>query len=42
MKYEAEIHCEEVAYDADFCYSIQIGNNFENQSKLMMSSFGRY
>ena len=42
MKYEAKIHCEEVAYDADFCYGIQIGNNFENQSKLMMSSFGRY
>ena len=39
MKYEAEIRCEEVAYDANFSYGIQIGNNFENRSKLMTSSF---
>ena len=31
MKHEAEIRCEEVAaYDANFSYGIQIGNNFEN------------
>ena len=30
MKYEAEIRCEKVVYDANFSYSIQIGNNFEN------------
>ena len=39
MKYEVEIRYEEVAYDANFSFGIQIGNNFENQSKLMMSSF---
>ena len=39
MKYEAEICNEEVAYDADFSYGIQNGNNFENRSKLMTSSF---
>ena len=35
MKHEAEIRYEEVAYDASFSYDIQIGNNFENRSKLM-------
>ena len=39
MKYEAEIRYEEVAYDANFSYGIQTGNNFENRSKLMTSSF---
>ena len=39
MKYEDEIRYEEVAYDANFSYDIQIGNNFENRSKLMTSSF---
>ena len=39
MKYEAEICHDEVAYDANFNYGIQIGNNFENQSKLITSLF---
>ena len=39
MKYEAEIRYEEVAYNANFSYGIQIGNKFENRSKLMMSTF---
>ena len=39
MKYEAEICYKEVAYDANFSYGIQIGNNFENYSKLLTSSF---
>ena len=39
MKYEAEIRYEEVAYDANFSYGIQIGNNYKNRSKLMTSSF---
>ena len=39
MKYEAEICNGKVAYDANFSYGIQIGNNFENRSKLMTSSF---
>ena len=42
MKYEAEIRCEEVAYDANFSYGIQIRNNLENRSKLMALSFWRY
>ena len=39
MKYETEIRYEEVAYDANFSYGIQTGNNFENRSKLKTSSF---
>ena len=39
MKYETEIHYEEVAYDANFSCAIQIGNSFENRSKLMTLSF---
>ena len=33
MKYEAEIRYEEVAYDANFSYGIQIGNKFEKSIK---------
>ena len=40
MKYEAEIRYEdEVAYDANFSYAVQIGNNFENRSKLRRHQF---
>ena len=39
MWYKAEIRYEEVADDANFSSGIQIGNSFENRSKLMTSSF---
>ena len=41
MKYEVEICYEEVAYDANFSYGIEIRINFQNRSKLMTSSFRR-
>ena len=39
MKCEAEICCVEVAYDADFCYGIEIRINCQNWSNLVTSSF---
>ena len=39
MKYEEKICNDDVAYDANFSYGIQIGNNFEHRSKPMTSLF---
>ena len=41
MKYEAEICYKEAVYEANFSCGIEIGINFQNQSKSMTSSFRR-